>query len=68
MTRRSLVVRAAAAAAGAALALLGPGVSAQAPGDRAASRLRDLTSVDQLRDAFNADESKVRVLLLLSPT
>jgi len=30
--------------------------------------LRDLASIAQLQDAFDADREKVRVLLLLSPT
>jgi hypothetical protein len=38
------------------------------PAGVSASRLRDLTTVDQLREAFDADTDKVRILLLLSPT
>jgi hypothetical protein len=32
------------------------------------SALRDLTSIDQFRDAFNADASRPRLLVILSPT
>jgi hypothetical protein len=32
------------------------------------SALRDLTSIDQFRDAFNADASRPRLLLIVAPT
>lgn len=32
------------------------------------ARITDLTSVDQLREAFEADEGVARLVLLLSPT
>lgn len=41
----------------------GDGEQAAAP-----DRVRDLTSVGPLRDAFNADAGKQRLLLILSPT
>jgi hypothetical protein len=32
------------------------------------SALRDLTSIDQFRDAFNADAARPRLLVIVSPT
>jgi hypothetical protein len=32
------------------------------------SALRDLTSIDQFRDAFNADAARARLLVIVSPT
>ena len=32
------------------------------------SALRDLTSIDQFRDAFNAEASRPRLLLIVAPT
>jgi hypothetical protein len=47
------------------------GCSGSEPSPRVASRpgtVTELTSVDTLRDAFDADAGKARLLLLLSPT
>lgn len=35
---------------------------------RSHSRLQELDSIDQLRERFNADRGKPRLVLLLSPT
>lgn len=47
-------------------------VAVDAPNDTAAKsnvpKLRDLESVDKLKQVFNADAGKRRLLLLLSPT
>jgi hypothetical protein len=59
------------AAALAALLLLGgyfPPARASAPVATAASTLKDLKGVDELRSLFNNDVGKVRLVLLLSPT
>jgi hypothetical protein len=58
-------------AAIATLLLLGgyfPPAGASAPVVTAASALRDLQGVDELRTLFNNDVGKVRLVLLLSPT
>lgn len=41
---------------------------ATAPSPAREATLSDITSVDELRARFNADEGKPRLLLLLSPT
>jgi hypothetical protein len=41
---------------------------AQSPGTTAARALQDLRRLDELRDIFDRDRDKVRIVLLLSPT
>jgi len=43
-------------------------VAATRPATPSSPALRDLTSVAQLQAAFEADQDKTRVVLLLSPT
>jgi hypothetical protein len=63
-------MRVVAAALGTLLLLGGyfPPAGASAPVATAASTLRDLKGVDELRSLFNNDVGKVRLVLLLSPT
>lgn len=49
---------------GAVVALVGCGGSGSEP---AATGLRDLTSLEQLREDFEAAEGKARVVVLLAP-
>ncbi|HXE74870.1 MAG TPA: hypothetical protein VNN18_04430 [Candidatus Xenobia bacterium] len=50
----------------AALSAHAPIISAPPP--YASNRLHELSSLEQFRDAFNADRDRPRILLLLSPT
>jgi hypothetical protein len=62
--------RVAAAALGTLLLLSGSlrSSDAYAPVAAGAPKLADLKGVDELRSLFNADNGKVRLVLLLSPT
>jgi hypothetical protein len=51
-----------------AVAGCGGSDSASPTGQARASSVRDLESVDPLKDVFNADTGRSRLLLILSPT
>jgi hypothetical protein len=52
----------------AAVGLVWPVAEVAAQSRASRSALRDLSGVAQLRADFNGDQSRVRVVLLLSPT
>jgi hypothetical protein len=52
----------------AARVLVAAGLVALASGQAAAADLHELRSVTELRQRFNADAGKVRLVLLMSPT
>jgi hypothetical protein len=73
MTRGRLLAAAAAACLALALSGCGGGGSDEPnskgqPKTSAPATLTDVDSVDDLRTAFNRDEGRPRLLLLLSPT
>lgn len=66
--RRFLICGITAGSVMAALTVAAPHMIAQSTTRVSASTLHELTSMDALRETFTADQGKVRILLLLSPT